>query len=137
VIDTSTEFGATAERRLHEEKHAWLVTTRADGTPDPVLVWFLWEGESFLLYSRPGTRKLRNLERNPRAALHLDSNGRGSGIVVVTGEAKVSDDPPATEVPAYVEKYGELAAGLGWSPDDFAGLYSVPIRLSFGRLSGF
>ena len=52
MIDTSTEFGATAERRLHEEKHAWLVTTRADGTPDPVLVWFLWEGESFRVPGR-------------------------------------------------------------------------------------
>lgn len=133
MIDTSTEFGAMTARRLREEKHAWFVTTRPDGTPDPVLVWFLWEGESFLIYSEPGRQKLRNLERNPKAALHLDSNGSGGGAIVVTGEAAVSADPPASEIPEYVEKYRDLAARHGWTPEVFAGIYSVPVRLSFGR----
>jgi PPOX class probable F420-dependent enzyme len=133
VIDAGTEFGAMTARRLREDEHGWLVTTQADGTPDPVLVWFLWQGESFLIYSEPGTRKLRNLDRNPKAALHLDSDGKGGGAIVVTGEAGVSADPPATEIPEYIAKYRDLAARHNWTPEVFARIYSVPIRLSFGR----
>jgi PPOX class probable F420-dependent enzyme len=136
-IDTGTPFGARAERRLREELLAWLVTVSPSGTPLPVPVWFLWEGESFLLYSRPETSKLRNIARNPRVALHLDGNGRGGDIVVVTGEASPSkSDQPADRVPAYLEKYAELIDRNGWTPHEFATDYSVPVRVSFGRLRG-
>ena len=137
MIDTSTAFGARAERRLREEPIAWLVTVGRDGTPRPVPVWFLWEGETFLIYSQPATPKLRNIERNPRVALHLDGNGRGGDIVVVTCEAAASEaEPPADQVPAYVEKYEELIDLNGWTPASFASDYSVPIRVRFGALRG-
>jgi PPOX class probable F420-dependent enzyme len=101
-----------------------------------VPVWFLWEGDTFLVYSRPDTAKLRNIERNPRVALHLDGNGRGGDIVVVAGEASLSGDPPADQVPAYVEKYAELIDRNGWTPHTFASDYSVPIRIAVRRIRG-
>ena len=52
LIDTSTPFGARAERRLREEVIAWLVTVSRSGTPLPVPVWFLWEGAA-----RPAHRR--------------------------------------------------------------------------------
>jgi PPOX class probable F420-dependent enzyme len=137
MIDTTTAFGARAERRLREEIVAWLVTVRADGTPVPVPVWFLWEGETFLIYSQPDTPKLRNIERSPRVALHLDGNGRGGDIIVVTGEAAIApEEPSADEVPDYVAKYGEPIARNGWTPASFAADYSVPVRVRFGSLRG-
>src|SRR5581483_2590557 len=103
-LDTATEFGARVARRLREELIAWLVTVHPDGTPQPVPVWFLWDGRTVLLYSQPDTGKLRNLAANPRVALHLDGDGRGGDIVVLTGEARVvTDVPPADRVPAYLE----------------------------------
>ena len=136
MIDSSTEFGARAERRLREERLAWLVTVRADGTPEPVPVWFLWDGDGVLLYSRPGTRKLRNIARNPRVALHLDGDGLGGDIVVVIGEARVSDDPPADEVPEYVAKYTWGFERNRWTAEEFASDYSVPIRVTVSGLRG-
>ena len=44
MLDNMTETGARAERRLREEKIAWLTTVRADGQSQPVPVWFLWNG---------------------------------------------------------------------------------------------
>lgn len=136
MIDTATQLGARADRRLREEVLAWLVTVRADGQPQPSPVWFLWDGESFLLYSQPGRQKLRNIERNPLVSLHLDGDGRGGDIIIVWGEARVSDDPSADQVPTYVEKYTWGFERLGMSAAQFAQEYSVPIRIAFRSLHG-
>jgi PPOX class probable F420-dependent enzyme len=138
TIDTGTPFGERAQRRLREERIAWLITTSADGTPQPVPVWFLWDRPaSFLLYSKPATAKLRNIAERPRVSLHLDSDGKGSDIVVVLGGAGVTNDPPAHEVPAYVEKYAEFIARNGWTPESFAADYSVAMRIEATGLRGW
>ena len=138
AIDTATPFGERAQRRLREDRIAWLTTTSADLTPQPVPVWFLWEGaDSFLIYSRPGTAKLRNIAERPRVSLHLDSDGQGGDIVVVLGNLAVSDDPPAPAVPDYVEKYGAFIARNSWTPESFAADYSVPLRLRATAVRGW
>ena len=137
TIDSETPFGRRAQRRLRDELIGWLITTSPDGTPQPVPVWFLWDRpDSFLVYSKPGTAKLRNIAERPRVALHLDGDGTGGDIVVVLGEAALADDPPAHEVPAYVEKYAELIAGHTWTPESFAAEYSVAVRIAATRLRG-
>jgi PPOX class probable F420-dependent enzyme len=112
------------------------VTVSGRGAPQPVPVWFLQDGDSFLVYSRPDTPKLRNIAANPRVALHLNDNGRGGDVVIVPGRARPSDDPPAHRVPAYVAKYAELIAGNGWTPESFAADYSVPIRITATAVRG-
>lgn len=99
-------------------------------------VWFLWEGGSVLLYSRPDKPKLRNIAANPRVSLHLDGDGGGGNIVVVNGSAAVTDDVPASQVPAYVAKYAGLIERNGWTPDSFAADYSVPMRIVVDRVRG-
>lgn len=137
MLDEGTDFGARAARRLREERLAWLVTVSPRGTPQPVPVWFLWDGDrSILLYSRPGKPKLRNIAANPRVSVHLDGNGQGGDIVVCVGEARVSDDSPADQVPEYVEKYSALIERNRWTPASFAADYSVPLRIGVERIRG-
>ena len=139
VIDTATEFGARVERRLREDPIIWLTTVRADGTPQPSPIWFVWDGQSFLIYSRPNTPKLRNIQRSPRVALHLDGDGRGGNIVVIAGDAGiVADAPPADQVRAYLDKYekGGYIARIGSTPRRFAQAYSVAIRITPTKLRG-
>ncbi|HEY8293419.1 MAG TPA: TIGR03667 family PPOX class F420-dependent oxidoreductase [Thermomicrobiales bacterium] len=130
-IDTTTDFGKRVERRLREETIVWLTTVRRDGTPQPAPVWFLWDGESVLMYSRPNQQKQRNIEHNPKVSLHFDGDGRGGDIIVLTGEARVVPDaPPATDVPAYVEKYAEPIKHIGMDASSFVAAYSVAIRIT-------
>jgi PPOX class probable F420-dependent enzyme len=138
VLDETTAFGRRAAHRLREDVIGWLTTVTSDGAPRPIPIWFLWDGDrSILLYSRPEKRKLANLAASPRVSLNLDSDGVDADIVICWGEAHVSNDPPAKEVPAYVEKYAERIAALGWTPDGFAADFSVPLRIDLSRIHGW
>jgi PPOX class probable F420-dependent enzyme len=131
MLDTTTDAGGRADRRLREEKIAWLTTVRSDGQPQSVPVWFLWDGERFLLYSQPDRQKLNNIGGNPRVGLHLNSNDRGGDVVRAEGKAGILDDfPPAGEVGEYVEKYRESIARIGLEPESFARAYSVALRVT-------
>jgi PPOX class probable F420-dependent enzyme len=138
TIDTSTPFGERAERRLRDDRLAWLTTTSADGTPQPVPVWFLWDGgSSFLIYSKPGTAKLRNIAERSRVALHLDGDGQGGDIVVLSGTASIErDGAPAHAVPAYCAKYAWGFERLRKSAEEFSAAYPVPVRIELTRLRG-
>ena len=138
MLDESTPFGARAAPRLRESIIGRLTTVTPDGAPQPIPVWFLWDGErSLLLYSRPDKRKLANLAANPRVSLNLDSDGIDADIVICWGEAHLSDDPPANEVPAYAEKYAGPIDMLGWTPESFAADFSVPFRIDITRIHGW
>jgi PPOX class probable F420-dependent enzyme len=136
-IDTSSEFGGRAARRLGDALIYWLVTVGPDGTPQPGPVWALWDGETFLIYSQPDTPKLRNIAARPGVALHLDGDGRGGDIVIVTGDAHtVPDAPPADRVPEYVAKYRDGIRRIGMTPESFARAYSVAVRVTPRNLRG-
>ena len=133
----STPFGERVERRLREEPIIWLTTTGADGTPQPNPVWFLWDGNSFLVYSLPDAARLPHIQRTPRVALHFDGNGKGGDIVIFTGEARISqDDPPADQLPVYVEKYKDFIARSFGTPAAFAAKYSVALRITPSKVRG-
>ena len=134
MLDTTTEAGRRAERRLREEGIIWLTTVRSDGQPQSVPVWFLWEGETFLIYSQPGRQKLENIGRIPHVGLHLNSNDRGGDVVRVEGNVEILDGfPPASEVGEYVEKYRESIVRIGLDLDGFARTYSVALRVTPDR----
>ena len=130
MLDTSTEFGQRVTHRLAEERIIWLATAGADDNPQPRPVWFLWDGDSFLIYSRPNTAKLKHIAARPKVALNFDGDGEGGDIVVFTGRAAVDPAaPPADQLPAYAEKYRAGFRRINMTPSEFAQDYSVAIRV--------
>ena len=130
--DPSTPFGERVARRLRDERLIWLTTVDAKGMPQPTPVWFLWDEatSTFLIYSRSDAKRLEHLQHNPRVALNFDGNGSGGDIIVITGQAQVSSaDPPANQLPTYVEKYREFIARRYTTPENFASIYSVALRI--------
>lgn len=131
MLDTSTAAGARAERRLQEEEIGWLTTVRSDGMPQPVPVWFLWDGESFLIYTSEKAHKLRNIRANPRVAINLNSGAGGNDIVRTEGTAEVLEDhPPPTGVPGYLEKYRRGMEVVSGDPESFARAYGRAVRVT-------
>ena len=135
MIDTKTEAGARAEGRLRDEVMIWLTTVRSDGQPQSSAVWFLWDGDTFLIYSQPRAPKLRNIAGQPRVSLHLDGDGRGGDIVTIDGVAAIDETaPPVDQSAAYVGKYGELIGRMGYTPEAMAADYSQAIRVTPSRV---
>ena len=130
MLDPSKEAHAQADRRLRSERVAWLTTVRADGQAQSTPVWFLWDGETFLVYSQPGAPKVRNVTANPRVSLHLGDDGAGGDVVTFEGAATVEPDTPrADRVEGYLAKYRAAIAALGYEPGPFARTYSTAIRV--------
>jgi len=137
LIDTATEFGQRVSRRLSEDSIGWFTTVSKDGTPQPRPVWFLWNGESFLIFSQQKGYKVRHLEDNSKVALHLNGDQQGGDIVVFVGEARVETGPlDAADLEAYIEKYRQGFKGIGMSPETFAENYPTAIRMTPTKLRG-
>lgn len=129
-IDQGDERGAHASHRLASDRIGWLTTVAPDGTPQASPIWFLWDGDEILVYSLDSPRA-RNVAKHPRVSLNLDGNGLGGDIVIVEGTARIDPETPgAADNPAYVAKYLPVMDDHGWTPEWFAGRYSVPIRIT-------
>jgi PPOX class probable F420-dependent enzyme len=116
-------------RFLTEEPVIWLSTVREDGLPHLVPVWFWWDGETILVYSKPHAVKVRALRAHPRAMIALGEPDDDFDVAMVEAQAELLDvAPPVPE--AFFAKYEDkLAAGL-LDRDTFRATYTQAIRLT-------
>jgi PPOX class probable F420-dependent enzyme len=74
-----------AEERLIRSHDFWLATLSSDGVPHLMPVWALWHRGQLWFSSSNGSRKARNLRREPRCTLSTDNPLEP---VVVQGRAR-------------------------------------------------
>lgn len=130
ILDLTNKQDAHIDQRLRENVIAWLVTVRPDGRPHAVAVWFLWDGEAFLIFSKPNQQKLRNLQNNPHVLLLVDDTRQGADPISIEGTATLL--PPgetAITLDNYVKKYGARIKGIGFTPESMAAAYSQAIHI--------
>lgn len=122
-------------RRLREERTLWLTTVDGAGRPYPSVVWYLWDGESILVYSRPGRQRLTNIARNPRVAINLDTDGRGGDVVVIQGMATIDEAAPrADSIADWTSRYAWGFERHGWTAEQFAADYSVAVWIRLTKI---
>jgi PPOX class probable F420-dependent enzyme len=102
------------EERMREAKNYWITTAAPGGRPAATPVWGAWVDGRLYFDGAPTTRRGRNIRRNPRVVVHLES---GDQVVILEGEAVILSGPPEPALAervatAYTEKY----AALGYSP---------------------
>jgi PPOX class probable F420-dependent enzyme len=137
MIDLTSTFGKRVARRLEEEKIIWLTTVDSRGRPQPRPVWFLWDGENILIFSREAGYKIQHIKNNGKVSLNLDSDGQGGDIVVLLGTAIIENFAiPIEQLEQYLEKYTQGLAQLNMTPEKFQRSYSVVIRISPTLLRG-
>jgi len=117
-------------QRLAGEAIAWLTTASADGQPQSSPVWFIWDGASLWLRSQAQAGKVRNIEANPRVALHLADDGHGGNIITIEGTASL-ESAPSELLESIDAKYGEaIRTGLQTSLEQLAADYPITIRVT-------
>ncbi|MET7768737.1 TIGR03667 family PPOX class F420-dependent oxidoreductase [Nocardia sp. NPDC005366] len=138
VVDTGTELGARVAERLNSENVIWLTTVGPSGTPQPNPVWFQWRDGEFLIFSQADKPKVRNIARNSRISLNLNSTEHGDEVAVLTGTARIDSERPSdAEIAAYTTKYTEGMISISMTPEQFYAEYPVVIRITPDRLRGF
>ena len=102
---------AWAEERLTASRNYWIATTDRDGAPAAAPVWGVWFDGALFFGTNPASRKGRNLERDPRVAVHLES---GDEVVILYGRIERGALPPEA-LDAYDAKYAyRPAVTEGW-----------------------
>jgi PPOX class probable F420-dependent enzyme len=99
---TRSELSEWARWILAQPVDAVLGTVGPDGSPHTVPVGFCFDGERFLIASGSATRKVRNLEADPRARVLVmapaASTGHDDGWVAADGHAKLVRGARAREL---------------------------------------
>ena len=85
----STSFGdERVQRLLRDRRVAVLTTLLADGAPLAMAMWFAADADGITMLSQDRLQKVRNLRRDPRVAVVVESDaGGGSRCVSVRGRA--------------------------------------------------
>ncbi len=140
MIDFKTKFGRFARKTIQGQYFVWLTTVDSKGTPQPRPVWFIWENDSFLVYSQPKAFKLKHIRKNPQVALHFNTEDElgEKRMIIFSGKAKIDRKcPPTHKHRSYMKKYKSGIARLGATPEQFAGEYAVAIRITPTNLRGW
>ncbi len=133
VLDLTQERHAHIDQRLHNDEVIWLNSVRPDGHPHAVVVWFLWDGETVLMFSRPNNQKVRNIQHNQNVVLAMDNTNNGDDPITLEGTATLFDRGNMDITP-YVTKYNEGIKQLGFTPEQMVASFSQAIRITPTRV---
>jgi hypothetical protein len=120
VVEKLDAGSAPAPDALNS-RTTWLATVNEDGTPHVTAVGALWLDGAFWFQTGAGTRKGRNITRDPRCSIAvsiLDAD------VVVEGDAARVTDPSA------VARIAKAWADAGWpaEPDETGSGITAPFN---------
>ncbi len=129
-MDHDTRAAARIDRMLRSESVVWVSTVSPDGSPHLVPIWFSWDGETILIASKPGAKKVANLRANPSVMLALGEPDDDFDVGMIQGLADLPAEPAAALLPAsHLAKYRTQMAAIGLTPDEFLRTYSQVIRI--------
>ncbi len=105
----------------------WLATTRPDGRPHAVPVWYIWDGQAIYFTSEKTSQKARNLAGQPGIVVHA---GDGDDVIILEGTAVIVTEPTEwTRInQAYSEKYVDPHSGAHAAIAAGDNLYRVNVK---------
>jgi hypothetical protein len=111
AIVEKLDTGSAPDPDAHNARTKWLATVNEDGTPHVTAAGAIWLDGSFWFQTGTGTRKSRNVERQPRCSIALSV--RDADVVVEGDAARVTD-------PETVARVAKAWADDGWpaEPDE-------------------
>jgi PPOX class probable F420-dependent enzyme len=134
----SAEGRPRADAALRRDPVVWLSSVQPDGRPHLVPVWFHWDGEQIVAFSKPHARKVGNLRDQPLVMLAVGSPGPDFEVELIEATAALPATPAADVMPiGFGAKYRDLLRRAGLTVQRFAEVYSQPIVLRPTRFLGY
>jgi PPOX class probable F420-dependent enzyme len=134
----STECRPHVEAALRDDPVVWLSSVQADGRPHLVPVWFHWDGERIVAFSKPHARKVDNLRGQPHVMLAVGTPGPDFEVELIEATAELPEEPAESLIPVgFGAKYRELLRRAGLTVQRYAEVYSQPIVLRPTRFLGY
>ncbi|GAA3208132.1 PPOX class F420-dependent oxidoreductase [Dactylosporangium siamense] len=93
------ELSADVARLVDDVNYAHIATLLPDGSPHVVPVWVDREGDRIAVLTGPGSRKARNVARDPRVAISIIDQADPKATALIRGRvAEVLDDADAWRI---------------------------------------
>lgn len=109
ILNDAARAALTAGRLAH------LATINADGSPHLSVVWIGLQGDEIVIGHMMGGRKVRNISRDSRVALTVETEGANpigmANYLIVEGEARLE----AGGAPQLLQELAEVYIGPGVS----------------------
>jgi hypothetical protein len=111
VVRDGLDSGSSPAPDAHNARTTWLTTINEDGSPHVTPVGALWVDAAFWFQTGAGTRKSRNVARDPRCSVAVSI--RDADIVVEGDAVHVTE-------PGQVARIAKAWADQGWpaEPDE-------------------
>ncbi|MBV9293328.1 MAG: pyridoxamine 5'-phosphate oxidase family protein [Frankiales bacterium] len=121
IVLDKLETRSAPKPDAHNSRTTWLCTLGEDGSPHVTAVGALWVDGAFWFQTGDGTRKARNVARDPRCSVAVSVR---DADVVVEGEASRVTDP------AVVARIAKAWADSGWpvEPDESGAGITAPFN---------
>jgi hypothetical protein len=121
VVVEKLGAGSTPRPEAANSRTTWLTTVNADGSPHVTAVGALWADGAFWFQTGTGTRKGRNVARDPRCSVAVSVR---DADVVIEGDAVRVTEPGA------VARIAQAWADQGWpaEPDESGSGLTAPFN---------
>lgn len=124
------EIPEGARNRLETDHVVWLTTVTDDGVPVPYPVWFVVDGDDVVVFSKPSSRRVRNIGARPAVSLHFNSDPHGGDVWIITGTARTTPNVVPSSLPAYLAKYRDsIEHELHTTVAEIDATYDTEIRI--------
>jgi len=135
LLDMTRDDDRHIAQRLSAEPIIWLCTVRPDGRPHNVPVWFAWQDPTILIFSDPGTAKVRDIQRSAAVSLALDSADGGRDVVLAEGRAKLithAGEHPHFLAGQFRHKYSQSLGTASF--EEWRSTFSQPVLIHVERI---
>jgi hypothetical protein len=121
AVTEKLDAGSAPAPDSHNARTTWLATVNGDGSPHVTAVGALWLDGAFWFQTGSGTRKGRNVARDPRCSVAVSI--RDADVVIEGDAARVTD-------PGIVARIAKAWADSGWpvEPDESGSGITAPFN---------
>jgi PPOX class probable F420-dependent enzyme len=123
-------------RAYLEDVHLAVITTiNRDGSPHSTALWYELRGDTIIMNTGSASKKVRNLRRDPRAAVCVPDLDPARHVTV-DGTVAFDDEHVLEDLTSLASRYAGKDAGPGIA-QNIAKIPHVTLRLTISRIRTF